>query len=68
MSLGTWLLIGAGLEGRIIRWVVNGAIFVGVVVYFVVKTLVSRRPRWAVLSVLVPPTIELMYQVNSRGA
>jgi len=68
ISLGTWVLVGAGLEGSIIRWVLNGPIFIGVVVYFVLKSLVSRRPRWGVLSSLVLPTIELLYQVNSRGA
>lgn len=61
LSLGAWLLVGHGLEGRIIRWVLNGALLLGVAVYFVTKSVLSRRVRWGVLSVLSAPALGVLW-------
>ncbi len=59
LSAAVWVLLGNSLSGEIIRSVVNGALFLSAAVYFVTKSILSRRPRWAVLSVLVVPGIQL---------
>ncbi|HET8579868.1 MAG TPA: hypothetical protein VFL31_02630, partial [Nitrospiraceae bacterium] len=59
LSAAVWILLGNTLAGEIIRSVVNGGLFLSTAVYFVTKSILSRRPRWAVLTVLVVPGIQL---------
>jgi len=59
LSAAVWILLGNSLAGEIIRSVVNGGLFLSTAVYFVTKSILSRRPRWAVLTVLIVPGIQL---------
>jgi hypothetical protein len=66
LSGGAWLL-GAGLKAEIVQWVVNGALVLGACVYFTAKSVLSRRLRWGVLSVLVLPAVQLAFQLLRPG-
>jgi len=59
LSGATWLVAGNSLAGEIIQWVINGGLFLSVAVYFVTKSVLSRRLRWGVLGVLLLPGIQL---------
>jgi len=59
LSGATWLVAGNGLAGEIIQWTINGGLFLSVAVYFVTKSVLSRRLRWGVLGVLLLPGIQL---------
>lgn len=62
------LFRGTTQEGIIIQWIVNGALVVSVAVYFATKSVLSRRPRWGVLSVLFLPALQLYYHWKLSGS
>lgn len=64
LALGAWAL-AAGLQAEILHWVLTGFLLLGALVYLVTKSILSRRPRWAVLSVLAIPALQLAIDVSS---
>ena len=59
LSGATWLVAGNSLAVEIIQWVINGGFFLSVAVYFVTKSVLSRRLRWGVFGVLLLPGVQL---------
>lgn len=67
LSAATWIFAGLSEQGQIVRVVTNGSLFIFVAVYFAVKSYFSERMRWAVLSVLLLPALELCFEWSRRG-
>jgi hypothetical protein len=65
LALGAWAL-AAGMQAEILRWVVAGFLALGALVYFVTKSVISRRPRWTVLSVLAVPALQVIVELALR--
>jgi hypothetical protein len=53
------------VAGEIIGDVIDGFLLLAVSVYFIVKSLLSRRPRWRVLLVLVPHAAQAALQSHA---
>ena len=66
LSLISWLVYGGSLGGDAVRFVLNGALVFCTLVYFVAKSILSRRVRWGVLAVLVLPAAQFYFAVGSR--
>ena len=60
VSLLVWLAPFGSQARDIIDAVVNGGLFLGVVVYFVVKSALARNLRWTVLLVGLVPAAQLI--------
>jgi hypothetical protein len=60
LAILSYVAFGLTLEGTVVRWVVNGAMVLFVTVFFVVKTLLSRRLRIEVLGALVLPLAQYL--------
>jgi len=61
MSLLPLALGLSPLRAEVFRWVTNGTLLVGVLVFFVTKSVLSGRPRLAVLAGMVVPGLQLAW-------
>jgi len=60
LAVASFIVFGITLEGTVVRWVINGALVLFVVVFFVVKTILSKRVRMDVLAGLVMPLAQYL--------
>jgi hypothetical protein len=61
ISFIPWLLYNDILRFQIIQVIINGSLFIGVSVFFITKSILSKKIRWQVLSVLLFPALQLLY-------
>jgi len=61
LSFAPWLLRFDPQRFFIFQVVVNGFLILAVLVFFLSKSMLSRRPRWAVLRTLLLPAMQLAY-------
>ena len=63
----TWVFAGVTNEGKIMRMIINGALVICIGVYFVTKSVLSKKIRWQVLWVEGVPGSELAFELLSMS-
>ena len=59
LSFLPWLAHATELTFMVFNWVLNGALALIVIVYFIAKSIISKRLRLEVFIVLIPPVLQI---------